>query len=221
MLERQSIDTTKLVFDPDPFAPDFKSDMNRMVVEESVESAGKALVAALPLALTACSPTTSEIQEFLNPASIAGHLAGTALAIEEAFEKDLQRNLGRKAFSVVSKYCAGFLAGHAVVHNEESGASWLSGENLPNSLSFIPAAYVIVKETSLPQLLDRFKSNVTGKVSAVGEQRRQAEAQLQLERLADDAFSSRIKTQNLAREQAKRLGISPQELYKIHHRNDR
>lgn len=207
-----------LVVDPSPFGPNFKSQINGMVtneVERVVEKTSKtAITVAVPslLLLTGCS---SKDGLSLDHNQFIGLVSGGICAIEEGFEKDTNRNFGKKVVSIASKFGAGYMAGYAISHNSQNG-SWLSEENLTTTISLIPSAYVLARETSFTQLVDRFSSNVKGKISEAKTLNKEAELQDKLSRLARQAYSSNIKEQNRAWQEVQSLRIDPKIIRDIH-----
>jgi hypothetical protein len=127
-----------------------------MVKDFAKENRGyiKGAALLLPLTLTGCNhPTNETVQLTTNWPTINGFIVGSISAIEEVFEKDPNKNIGRKTVSIGLKFAAGFGLGSALTHNLQNGNSWISHDNLPSTISFIPSTYVIVRETNIKELL--------------------------------------------------------------------
>lgn len=207
-----------LTVDPSPFGPGFKNQINGMVADEVgkvVENTGKtAAGVALPslIFLTGCS---SRDGLNLDNNQTVGLISGGLCALEEAFEKDAKKNFGKKVVSIASKFGAGYMAGYAISHNSQNG-SWLSEENLTSTISLIPSAYVLAKETNFSQLLDSLNSNVKGKISEAKTLNKEAELQDKLSRLAKQAYSSNIKEYNRAWQEVQSMNIDPKLIHDIH-----
>ena len=225
MVER-SVEQNNLIFDGDPFSQDFRKNLNKAIMQEAGETAlkgsAKVVACALPFTLSACSHSPAEIlHNSLSDPNNVGRILGTLLAVEEAFERDNDKNFFQRGLSIGFKYLAGYGIGYNVIHNNQSGSSWLSNENFPQTITtFGLAGYVIVNETSIKRFLGGVGSSVKNARSAFSEGRKQADMEREVRHLADDAFSSNIPTLNAAREKAKQMGISLKQLKQIHDHKD-
>jgi len=219
MLERQE-NLYNQNIDPDPFTKDFDQKLNDAIkgeVKDTLVKGGtKAVVCALPFALSACSGVNPDsIHLNLNEPVVLGHIVGAFSAVEEAFEKDNKEFL-RRALSIGLKYVAGFTGAHAVASNMKNGGYWISSENMANTITLIPASYVLYKETSLHQLVDGLKNGVVRKSSNISESRKLRDQQRELKHLVHDAYHPNLRIQYAAREKAQQMGISRDLLSKIH-----
>jgi len=217
MVERD-INQNNLIFD-DPFAKDFNKNLSAAIRDEAtktiVKGSAKAAACALPLALSSCSKMSPDsVHLNLDGPSTYGLVSGFLWAVEEAFEKN-DKKFFRKTVAIASKFGAGFIAGHAITSNFRDN-NWVSGENLTNTISLVPAAYVIVRETSINELINGLTSGAERVASGVKESHKIRDRQRELEHLAKDVFHPNIRKQSAARTKAQQMGIPLDLLSKIH-----
>jgi hypothetical protein len=207
-----------LTVDPSPFGPNFKDEMNRIVADEVkeivFEKTAKTAAVAVPslLLLTGC---TSKDGLNLDHNQTVGLVSGGLCALEETFEKDTKKNFGKIVASIASKFGAGYMAGYAISHNSQNG-SWLSEENLTTTISLIPSAYVLFKETSFSQLADTFVSSVQNKTAASKASREEEHTKREINHLLNQAYSANLKASNEARQKLMRMGINDRLRQRLH-----
>ncbi len=218
MTERTPIDLSLLVVNPDPFSPDFKVKLEKMVLDETKEfaketaiKAGKAAFLTIPIALSACSNNASDQIPPHLISTYTGVAFGVFCAAEEAFEKE-GKNIFKKSASMAIKGIAGFTGGYAIAHNLQNDGSWMSAENLPYTAALIPAAYAVARETKLSQLW----GGIQGKISEVKGSREETDMQRQIKQLSDQAYSSNLKVEKEARDKLRSMGVSPRLIHDIH-----
>jgi hypothetical protein len=128
-----------------------------------VSEAGRAAALFLPLTLTACNTSPSERINFsLDVPTISGIVSGIGLAVEEIIENNPNKNFGRKIIGVAFKGAAGYCTGHAIAHNVQEGNSWLSSNNVSETIQLVTSSYVITRESSLNQLKNGFSKVFSG-----------------------------------------------------------
>jgi hypothetical protein len=223
MIERE-INQNSLIFDGDPFAKDFNKNLNAAIRDEVkktvVKGSAKAVACAIPFALSSCSnlsPDTVHLN--LDGPSTYGLVSGGLWAVEEAFEKS-DKKFFRKSVAIASKFGAGFIAGHAITSNLKDN-NWVSAEHLTNTISLIPAAYVIVRETSISELINGLTSGAERAVSGVKESRKIRDQRRELEHLAKDVNHRNMNIQSAARTKAEQMGISMDQLRQIRNQTKR
>lgn len=156
----------ELQIDPSPFSGDFKTKMNEVVndeVRKVIKNGGQTVAAAMPMVLF--NQQTSEANDniVLNKRHAWGFGAGMVCALEEAFEKDPDRNTGKKIVSIAAKFGAGYGAGYIISSNVDqygwSPKEWIKEvEGVSRIIMLSAPAYVLYKETSFANLGDRISS---------------------------------------------------------------
>ncbi len=165
MAERlPDIDTSKLVFDPDPFVPDFKEKMGRMVTDETqlfVKDATKN--AAMMAAFTV--PLATDIGINLDKPTALSLGSSMFWITEEIFETG-HESTGAKMKAVAIKAIAGYTGLYATYQLINGTGN--EGSTAFHSLVTASSAVALVSQTNLKQLAEGVK-NVFGKLFATKE----------------------------------------------------